>query len=641
MFFRKKCKVPGSKTLGRKTHLAAVIPLIMAAQAQAVEFYAGGVEAKLDTQVSIGSSWRVEDQDEGIVNSDNVNDGDKNFDKNEAFSQVFKGSSDLQLSYENYGAFVRTKYWYDAALEDDDNLSDSNRHDLAKFSGVEIFDAFVYGDFEVFDMPLDLRLGKQVVSWGESTFILGSINSINSFDVGAFRRPGAKIKEAVIPVNLAFANLGLTDNLSAEAFYQLEFRETVLDACGTYFSDRNYIGAGCSDVVTPAGNVSRDENGIRRPDGDGQFGVALRYVSEALDTEFGLYAMNIHSRNPVVNASKASFDESAALGSGFIDGAIQGLAYQITNGSGSIDPTLYDSLDAGTQAAIYGGASVGVLAGITVSGNPGFGAQGASFNIAYPEDMQIAALSFATNVAGIALSGEVSHTVDAPIMINDTQLIGAMLQADAINAVTMAGALQQGATAEQAAAAGSVAVAEALGEVGSDILAIQDGQSVAGFRLFDVTQLQLTAVKLFDQVLGASRVALVTEIGYSHVHSFDEDGSIKYDGVSVTAVDGTESLAYTVTQGAWGYRTLINAEYSDVYAGVSLTPEVFWSQDVKGVSSNSGSRFIEGNEMLGLTLNANYLNTYNASISYTRLSGDESYLIRDRDYASISVGMQF
>ena len=51
-----------------------------------------------------------------------------------------------------------------------------------------------------------MRAGKQVVNWGESTFIGGGINSINPIDVSAFRRPGAEIKEGLIPVNMLFGS---------------------------------------------------------------------------------------------------------------------------------------------------------------------------------------------------------------------------------------------------------------------------------------------------------------------------------------------------------------------------------------------------------------------------------------------------
>ena len=72
------------QTRGRKKYLAAAIPLILAAQANAVEFNFGDVEMSLDSQLTLGSSWRMEDRDpaltQGITGSDtfaqNDNDGD-------------------------------------------------------------------------------------------------------------------------------------------------------------------------------------------------------------------------------------------------------------------------------------------------------------------------------------------------------------------------------------------------------------------------------------------------------------------------------------------------------------------------------------------------------------------------------------
>ncbi len=245
-------------TISRKKALAAAIPLIMAAQAQGFEFYAGDIEGSFDSEISMGSSWRMEEQDSKLFTNGNSDDGNANFADGSAFSQVFKGSHDLQVSYENFGGFVRGKYWYDSALKDNNvdyghsptatlgtsaldpfsvNQAGNSRLDDAGFndSGAELLDAYVYGEFTVADMPLDVRLGKQVLSWGESTFIFGGINAINPVDVNAFTRPGAEIKEGLLPVNMAYASIGLTDNLSAEAFYQLDFQETVLPGCGTYF----------------------------------------------------------------------------------------------------------------------------------------------------------------------------------------------------------------------------------------------------------------------------------------------------------------------------------------------------------------------------------------------------------------------
>uniref|UniRef100_UPI00352B8078 DUF1302 family protein n=1 Tax=Salmonella sp. M265 TaxID=3240301 RepID=UPI00352B8078 len=72
-----------------------------------------------------------------------------------------------------------------------------------------------------------------------------SINSINPMDVAAFRRPGAEIKEGLIPVNMFYLSQNLTDNLSAEGFYQIEWDQTVVDNCGTFFSQPDVVADGC------------------------------------------------------------------------------------------------------------------------------------------------------------------------------------------------------------------------------------------------------------------------------------------------------------------------------------------------------------------------------------------------------------
>src|SRR5690606_27127742 len=118
---------------------------------------------------------------------------------------------------------------------------------LAKSSGAELLDAFICYNYNIADLPGTVRLGKQVVSWGESTFIQGGINSINPADVSALRRPGAELKEAFIPVNMFYVGQSLTDNLSVEAFYQIEWDPTVVENCGTFFSQPDVVAPGCDN----------------------------------------------------------------------------------------------------------------------------------------------------------------------------------------------------------------------------------------------------------------------------------------------------------------------------------------------------------------------------------------------------------
>ncbi len=620
----KKIKIKSA--LGRKTILAGIIPLIMATQAQGFEFYTGGIEGSFDSEISMGSSWRMSAQDEQLLAVGNEEDGDANFSEGTAFSQVLKGSHDLELSYKNFGGFIRGKYWYDSALENNNvdyghtptatigndtsplsvnhagesRLDDSDFNDLSKFSGAEILDAFVYGEFNVMGMPLDVRLGKQVVSWGESSFILGGINAINPVDINGFTRPGAEIKEVLLPVNMAYTNIGLTDNLSLEAFYQLEYQESVLPGCGTYFSPVDYIADGC-DIITleqPGVSASMQRTYEDKPDADGQFGLSFRYVAEELhDTEFGIYFMNIHSRSPVGNGRKSALNPmtEAQTGAGLYFNAI-GVAPQ--------DATADQLTDAEAAAKKYAQGQI-----LTTT----------SYFVAYPEDLQIMGLSFATTLGTLAVSGELSYHKDMPIQINPAQVVGATLQ---------------GSTASLAPLGMSSTILDA------EVALVAPGGEVLGYRELDVSQMQFTVVKLIDRALGSDRITLVGEAAYTYVHDLAEgDNQIKFQRAGFFDQAGNDGGF--VTQGSWGYRTLIQAEYSDVFSGVNLTPSLAWNHDVEGFAPLGSSGFGEGQQSLDLSVGANYLATYKASISYTQFMGGDYNTMKDRDFASISVGMQF
>ena len=204
--------------------------------ANAVNFNLGEVQGQFDSQLSIGASMSTQGADKRFISVNNggeaaartSDDGRQNYEAGDVFSKIFRGVHDLELRYGDSGAFVRGKYWYDFETKDGDqrfyNIDDSGRDPLQKASGVALLDAFVYHNYFIGNNPGNVRLGRQVVSWGESTFIQNSINSINPIDVAALRRPGAEIKEGLLPVEMLYMSQGLTDNLSMEAFYQLKWR---------------------------------------------------------------------------------------------------------------------------------------------------------------------------------------------------------------------------------------------------------------------------------------------------------------------------------------------------------------------------------------------------------------------------------
>ncbi|MFT6928500.1 MAG: hypothetical protein ACJAZP_004153, partial [Psychromonas sp.] len=115
----------------QKLLAAAITTALFSYSAVAAEFYFGeddDISLQITSRLSIGSSWRLQDADPyyigttngGTGNTSTTDDGNLNFGKNDAFSQIIKGSHDFNLTKGNIGAFVRVKYWHDFELSDGD-----------------------------------------------------------------------------------------------------------------------------------------------------------------------------------------------------------------------------------------------------------------------------------------------------------------------------------------------------------------------------------------------------------------------------------------------------------------------------------------------------------------------------------------
>ncbi|MEO8491324.1 DUF1302 domain-containing protein [Pseudomonas sp.] len=582
--------------------LATAVALGCCAQAQAVSFNIGEIEGQFDSSLSVGASWGMRDADKKLVGTPNGgtgqastgDDGRLNFKKGETFSKIFKGIHDLELKYGDSGVFVRGKYWYDFELQDEDRefkqISNNHRDEGARSSGYELLDAFVYHNYSIGDQPGNVRVGKQVVSWGESTFIGNSINSINPIDVSAFRRPGAEIKEGLIPVNMLFASQSLTNQLSVEGFYQLNWENTVLDNCGTFFGgdvaahgcNNNYtVGSPAIAPLQPVAaafgqgfQVTREGVVVQRAkdrdarDG-GQFGAALRWLGD--DTEYGLYFMNYHSRTPTVgtltaNTSLATIGRIAATANAIAPGSGAGLAQSTMLGRGQ-------------------------------------------YYLDYPEDIRLYGASFSTTLpTGTAWTGEISYRPNAPVQLNTTDLTLAL-----VNPIS--------------------------GNTASPIRS-SFGSDNAGYRRKEITQIQSTMTQFFDQVLGASRLTLVGEAAFVHVGGLEDKSQLRYGRDSVYGAYGFQGdTDGFVTANSWGYRARAILDYNNVFAGVNLKPNLSWSHDVSGYGPNG--IFNEGSKAISVGVDADYRNTYTASLSYTDFFGGDYNTLTDRDFLALSFGVNF
>ena len=121
---------------------------------------------------------------------------------------AFKITSEFSVNYnDTWGGFFRATYFYDFENADRDDLTELAKEKVGdRFS---FLDAFVFHNFDIGGKTGSVRLGQQVVSWGESTFIQGGINVINPIDVSKLRVAGAELKEAFLPVNMIWGSVQL------------------------------------------------------------------------------------------------------------------------------------------------------------------------------------------------------------------------------------------------------------------------------------------------------------------------------------------------------------------------------------------------------------------------------------------------
>ncbi|WP_236173376.1 DUF1302 domain-containing protein [Pseudomonas pseudonitroreducens] len=627
---------------------ACVLPLMLSGQSKAVEFsfLDNQLSGSLDTTVSYGALWRVQGQDK--TNNDvNSNDGNRNFSTGLA-SEVYKITSDLEATYQNYGLFMRGSAFYDTQIMDkrndyydhneppqpsqsyphNDHFTDATR-DTAGHRA-EILDAYLYGNWDIAEHPLSARLGNQVFNWGEGVFYRGGINTTNPVDAAKFRLPGSELKEVLMPVEAVSFNIGLTDNLSMDAFYQWNWKETRLDPAGTFFSETDLFADGGNTGYTRVKALSDptfqslypmlsashfaglqgtdylDQNGYFKVShigkdinakNDGQFGVAFHYIAEQLNsTEFGFYFVNYHAKDPVI--------------------------YADLNQS-------YAGLDMDQLARLVGSPSYDAL---VQSGGPMLGlinaaaavdmANQANARREYVENIRMYGLSFNTTLGDASLFGEIAYRPNLPIGVATTNdLLGDML-----------------------AQAGKIADGQKV-NVGGQMVglggAVHDYERVESFNSSLGTIYNFGPSLSFDSFMGVFEVA-AEQLRGSSLQYTAYDGSTRYysgrsNGAYVSGFDRSDQ----VNRNAYGATLLLTGTWNDVFAGVNLSPYAVYKDDFSGNSQQAGN-FIAGRKAYTLGLKATYLNSLEAELQYTEFYGaGQENAARDRDNVGFNVKYSF
>lgn len=413
----------------------------------------------------------------------NGDDGDLNYGKYDLFQAPLKVTSDLKLSYDNLGFFGRTLYFYDLVNNDfteyhPNRITPQNVDQVGRVgtflpvnllqnlppalqnlignlplvggryygpgavvqnqrsdgeilrqagTDMQFLDSYVYGNFNIHDIPITVKLGRQLVNWGESTTLaLNSINSANPLDANNFYRIGTQVEEVFTPINMVSLNVTPIENLTVEGFYQLEWKNIEAQTPGTYFSSQDVgtnntvdnINAGFGGATedpscvgklldNPLSEITPTCATIKRlpdwePKTSGQFGIKLDYYAESLNdgTDLSFYYENYHSRLPY--ASFFATYPSCARAQGNARG----------NDAANIADFLLDCPDLPL-------AHVSDPAAAT-SDTVGF--DNARLVLEYPENIHLFGLSFSTTYGDYSFQGEVAYRPNKPMQIDTHDL---------------------------------------------------------------------------------------------------------------------------------------------------------------------------------------------------------------------------
>ncbi|MES1944189.1 hypothetical protein PC39_08739 [Salinisphaera sp. PC39] len=718
---------------GRRRRIAAVCAFactVAVPQAAAYTFDLKGFQGSFTNTVTIGASMRMEDRDPGLIGKSNLNpglcvgrdsmgdlqgdtcnsstdpslneayvdapgafsvngdDGNLNYDKYDIVSGAGKLLSELSLRKGGWNLFVRTLGFFDEANYDFDEYHPDTtfqpRHtprpdgaEDAMARDFRILDAYLDGGFSVpwlGDRYLRLRVGDQVINWGESAFLLlNSINTLNPPDAPLLRLPGFQIAELLQPLGMATAQMSLTPNVSAEVFYNYEWEPVTVDPVGSFFSTADIAGATDNRYAMlsfgkapedpdaaydPADNMD-DSSGTfssasrtvyfdeanEARDG-GQFGLRLNYFAEWLNngTEFSLYAMNYHSRFPLVSAYAA--DSTC-----------------INDATVSLSQALVDC----------GGPGSGDNGRLMLAGEP-LPVDTVRLRFDYPEDIKLYGISWNTTIGNWSFNGEYAYRPNLPLQIQSVDLIFAALQP----------AFPTNNVGDPPPPADPAAVVPNRRAAVPDYIetlyrgnTVSPGDYIRGYERMEVGQfnMQFTRTIGGSNWLNADQVIVLLELGFQHIPDFPDLDEFQFNAPNVNThisngADDTDSItrdSATLNPGganctracrqnptaatggftddfSWGFRFLMLPRYQSLFWNVNVEPLLALFGDVDGTSPGPGANFIEDRLQVLTGIRWDYLNAWSGELRYTMqtdMGSDEFHPSRDRDVLSFFVAYEF
>jgi len=607
-------------TLSLSALLLAVTILIFPVPGSAMSFRHGRVEGLFNLSIGYGFLARVEDRDEGLIaiasggtaEAANFDDGNLNYDRG-IVSHMVKTTGELAVQSGMWGIYARGYAFYDFENQGRkrERTELSSRAEGMISEDADLLEYYLNVRFQPAGIPVQFRLGDQVIRWGESTFLYNGVDIINPLDLVAAAQPVGTLRDLFIPQGMLWGAANISEDFAVEAFYQYKWEPLRADPIGTFFSQVDLAGADgtgfavlgagrISDLGTqldelfrlPVGTLGFDEDymklfgrGEQSASDGGQYGVTLQTLIPAWNAaKLALHFVRYHSRSAILSGRTA--DQAT------VDGTSEA---EVAARAASLIP-IYEATGLTPEEAET--RATQTAAGLTVSGY----ANRAGYFLEYPEDVTMIGFSFNTSTVrtGTLVAGEVSHHLDFPLQIDVDAVIGATL-----SPIQFDPSFRQ----------------SVLGAFGAD-------EIVKGYIRRDKTQIVLGIKQLLGPRLGASQSLISIEAGWVHIHHMPASEDIPLQAVVLPDAD------------SWGYRAIGQLDYSGLLGGLNLKPRIVWTHDMDGTTPGGG--FVEGRKSISIGLSTDWINHWSSDLSYTCFFGAGSdNLINDRDYIRFNVIYSF
>jgi hypothetical protein len=314
----RQAKVPRT----RRTVLAATAGLMVLPAWAGSAKIGDDINADYTLTVNYGLQVRAKSPDAALINGPlnaqgvpttaNMDDGDRNFKKGSLTSNRLSALGELDIKRGDYGFFTRVTGFFDDVYRhsnDNDSPFTVNKDganneftpEARKQMGARarFLDAYAYANFNLGEQQrLSLRLGNQVVQWGEGLFFPNIAGAQSPADGTKVSLPGIEVKDILLPVRQLAAQWKLNPTLTLLGYYQFQYKATELTPPGSFMSYTDVLGPGAQFIIAAPGfNIPIGPD--IKPGNHGQWGLGAR-ARIGQDTEGGLYYLRYHDKTPSV-----------------------------------------------------------------------------------------------------------------------------------------------------------------------------------------------------------------------------------------------------------------------------------------------------------------------------------------------------